>query len=225
MRQAGGSSRINMKSNITDQQYFGADLQLSEPNFDDETTVLSAHPVVPLDQVQPETPSVRRLGFGLAILVAAVVGALGASLIFKQREQQQAPAVVETATPIDGQATPQGQLQAGANGDTSASDTFAAASTNEVPKRELHRDGVIPKAGNSSAPIATAKPSQAANVQQDNEGDELDERELRRAERRDARRPRRIAERAERGDGGGHRRRSPDDLLRIREIFEGSPRP
>ena len=57
---------------------------------------------------------------------------------------------------------------------------------------------------------ASVRPDDAANV-------EMDDRRLRREERREARRLRR--------ERRNSREQSGDDLMRIREIFEGTPRP
>ena len=75
-----------MESNITEPEHFSNDA-LTEPHFDEEATMLSARPVVPLEEIRAETNSRRRLAFGLSILVALVIGALGATLIYKHRQQ------------------------------------------------------------------------------------------------------------------------------------------
>jgi hypothetical protein len=54
---------------------------------------------------------------------------------------------------------------------------------------------------------------------------QLDEKELRRAERMEERRLKRAADREAKREARGRKSGSSDDLLRIREIFEGSPRP
>jgi len=213
-----------MESNITDQQYFGSDLQLSEPNFDDETTLLSARRVVPLGDVRSR-PSGRRWRFGLAIVVAVMAGALGATVIFRQRDQNQAPAIVKTTSSTDEQVVPEGQPKAGAGGATSDSSVSASASSNEISTPEQHKDSVTPKTRRSTPLVSAKKSKQAADVFEDQDSDELDQRELRRAERIEARRLRRAAERESRREDRGNKNRSRDDLLRIRDIFEGSPRP
>jgi hypothetical protein len=213
-----------MESNITDQQYFGSDLQLSEPNFDDETTVLSARRVVPLGDV-PGRPSGRRWGFGLAIVFAVMAGALGATVIFRQRDQNQAPAIVNTTSSSDDHVVPEGQPQAGVGGATTDSSVSASGSSNEVSTPELKKDSVIPKTRRTTPLVSAKKSKQAADVFEDQDSDDLDQRELRRAERIEARRRWRAAEREYRREDRGHKNRSRDDLLRIRDIFEGSPRP
>lgn len=186
-----------MESNITDQQYLAADLQLSEPHFDEEATVLSARPVVPLHEVRTGARSSRRLGFGLAILVALLVGAFGATLIYQQRGQKEEEAIAEPASSISEPAVQEGPV-AGASG--SAVDLNGSA-----PSFAVNTDA------------GTTRPPLYAPAQEN-------KREMRRAERIEARRERE-AERQTNRDARGHKNQPSDDLLRIREIFEGSRRP
>src|SRR5258705_9508084 len=101
-----------MESNIKNQQCSGVDLHLAEPHFDEEATLLSARPVVPLREVRPETRSGRRSALGLAMAISVMAGALGATLIYKQRGQKQA-GIVETATEVS---EPKAQPPSGAGG-------------------------------------------------------------------------------------------------------------
>jgi len=213
-----------MESNITDQQYFGTDLQLSEPHFDEEATLLSARPVVPLGDVRAAARSGRRLAFGLAMVVAVMAGAFGATLIHKQSGQKQATAIVETGTPLPEPAVPEGQplsVAAGAISDSPASSV--AENVDDVAMPEVHKDGATTET-RKSAPLFSAK-SGPKETPQNGAGNQPDERELRRAERMEARRLRRNAEREAKREARGRKSQSSDDLFRIREIFEGSPRP
>jgi len=215
--------RINMESNITDQQYFGANLQLSEPHFDEEATLLSARPVVPLGDVRAEARSGRRLAFGLAMVVAVMAGAFGATLIYMQRGQKQATAIVETGTPLPEPTVPQGQPLSGAGGAISDSHASSVAeNVDDVATREVHKD--VTTKTRKAAPLFSAKSGRAKETLQ-NGANQPDERELRRADRMEARRLRRNAEREAKREARGHKSQSSGDLLRIREIFEGSPRP
>ena len=212
-----------MESNITDQQYFDTDLQLSEPRFDEEATLLSARPVVPLDDVRVEPRSGRRLAFGLAMLVAVMAGAFGATIIYKQWGQKQATAIVETGTPLAEPVVPQGQLLSGAAGAISDSVTPSVTENpGDVPAREVHQDGAGTKIG-KSAPLASATSGRAKG--QDQNSNQPDEGELRRAERKETRRLIKDAEREAKREARGHKGKASDELLRIREIFEGLPRP
>ena len=55
---------------------------LSMPHFDEEATLLSARPVVPLHEVQVETGSRGRVIFALTIVAAILVGAISATYWF-----------------------------------------------------------------------------------------------------------------------------------------------
>ena len=215
---------INMESNTTDQQYFGADLQLSEPHFDEEATLLSARRVVPLGEVRTKARSGRRLAFGLAIVVAIMAGAFGAALIYKQSGQSQATAIEDEGTPISERVVPEGQPLSGAGGATT--DSHASSVAQNVATGEAHNNGAVTEI-RRIAPLSSrsAKSGRADETLQNVAGSQRDERELRRAERMEARRLRRNVQRETKREARGQRSRSSDDLLRIRELFEGSPKP
>lgn len=215
-----------MESNINDQQYLGADLQLSEPHFDEEATVLSARPVVPLHEVRAGARSGRRLGFGLAILVALLVGAFGATLIYQQRGQKEGKTIAESASSISEPAVQEGPV-AGASGsavDSNESAPSIAENTNTGTTRQALNAPAPTQAKEPppqvlrSARVGRGKTGQSEAINQE------DKRQMRRAERMEARRERK-AERQAKRDAGGHKNQPADDLLRIREIFEGSRRP
>jgi len=187
-----------MESNIKNQQSSGTDLHLSEPHFDEEATLLSARPVVPLRDVTPETRSGRRLALGLAMAVSVMAGALGATLIYKQRGQKPATGIVETATAVPESKTPLSGA-GGAISESPASVPSMSENLNDVATREVRSAGDITH--------------------------RQDEMAMRRAERMEARRLRRDAEREAKRETRSHKGQSSRDLLRIREIFEGSPRP
>jgi len=210
-----------MESNITDQQSFGTDLQLSEPHFDEEATLLSARPVVRLSDVRTEARSGKRLAFGLAMVIAVMAGAFGASLIYRQRGQKEATAIVETSPPPPQPAVSptvaRAQPLSGADGAISDSNaSLLAESVDDMATRGERSD---------SASSETRKPGRLKETWQSEAGNQPDERELRREERMEARRLRRIADREAKRDARSHKSHSSDDLLRIREIFEGPLRP
>jgi hypothetical protein len=208
---------FNMESNITDEQYFGTDLQLSEPHFDEEATLLSARPVVRLSDVRTEAGSGKRLAFGLAMVIAVMAGAFGASLIYKQRGQKEATAIVESGPPLPQSAVSptvaRAQPLSGAEG--------AISDSNASPLAESVAD-MATRGERSDSASETRKPGRLKEILRNGASNQPDERELRRQERRETRRLRRIAEQRGTRD---HKNQSSDDLLRIREIFEGSPRP
>ena len=187
------------------------EMPLAEPHFDEEATLLSAQPVVPLEEIVAEKRSGKRLMFGLAMVFSLIVGALGGTLIYKQRGHDQSTTIVDTAVPgADGIAvdesvpvSPVAEQAPAAGTGTLPESSAVPAEIKSVPSRLL-------RAGSSRA---GTKEKKLASVE--------DERELRRAERIEARRLRRKSEREE----ARRYRERTDDVLRIREIFEGSRRP
>src|SRR6266576_518125 len=87
-----------MEANNTDQAYFDDAVPLTEPHFDEEATVLSARPVVPLAEIKEEERSRKRLLMGLAMAGSLMLGALATSFVYKQRGERQSEAV-GTAVP------------------------------------------------------------------------------------------------------------------------------
>jgi len=87
-----------MESNNINQEYFEGAVSLDEPHFDEEATVLSARPVVPLQEIKAEEQSRKRLIVGLAMACSLTMGALAATLVYKQRGEGQSTAI-STAVP------------------------------------------------------------------------------------------------------------------------------
>lgn len=215
-----------MESNIKNQQSSGADLHLSEPHFDEEATLLSARPVVPLREVRLETRSGRRLALGLAMAISVMAGALGATLIYKQRGQKQATGIVERATGVSGPKAQPLSGAAGAISESPASTPSVSEDLNAVTRREVQSAGDITEPSKAAPLFSPGAESGRANDTQQSEADNRqDEGAMRRAERMEARRLRRDAAREAKRETRGHKSQSSSDLLRIREIFEGSPRP
>ena len=211
-----------MEADIRKPDFTQGEIALVEPHFDEESTLLSARPVVPLEEVRSEGRSRRRLMFGVALVVALVVGLVVGTLIFKQGYQQGTDAAVEEDT-FAGESSQPVTIQAGAAGGAPVDETAAA-----VPGAE-NNSADIPT---TSAPVAkkevspparvdspTSRRTQEARPLQTPDRAESDI-EARRAARKEERRRLRREERRE-----ARRNRDSDDLLKIREIFEGSPRP
>src|SRR5688572_17562864 len=79
----------------------GFDPDLSLPHFDEDATLLSARPVVPLQQVKSETRSRRHMIFGLTILAAILLGAISATLLLMQSGQNpESAAETEGSQPV-----------------------------------------------------------------------------------------------------------------------------
>ncbi|HUS12027.1 MAG TPA: hypothetical protein VMZ30_16300 [Pyrinomonadaceae bacterium] len=201
-----------MEANTTDRH--GLELPLGEPHFDEEATLLSAQPVVPLEEIAAEQRSGRWLAFGVAMAISLVLGALGGTLIYRQRGHQQPTAIIDTAVP-------------GAEGITA-----------DEPVVEPSVAEAIAEAGTGTLPDSSGAPAITKSAPSRPRGGEplkvevrekklpnvTGETELRRAERIEARQLRRKSERQAQKAARRYGNRS-DDVLRIREIFEGSPRP
>ena len=199
-----------MESNSANQEDLGA-AELGEPHFDEEATVLSARPVVALEVVKAEERSKKHLLFGLAIACSLMMGALAAKLIYKQRGNGQVPAI---GTAVSGAAIAAGEPASN------------PATPEKVQSAGVSGQGAAKTAGVKSAPaISGSAPATVVDMRPDESlPPQVDERELTRPERIYARRLRRRAERQARQESGGSERKSSDDLLRIRDIFEGPAR-
>jgi hypothetical protein len=188
---------------------------LTEPHFDEEATVLSAQPVVPLRKIEAKERSGKRIALGLTVMLSLLVGALGGAVIYKQRGQKQSTAVLDAAIPgVEGVAIAEPLPAA----------EVAEPVTKAEPAPETKQLPVIaaPAAATKSVEsrprrVEAAKRAKQAPV-------ETGDWEQQRAERIEAWRARRKQEREEMKEARRYRNRA-DDLLRIREIFEGSRRP
>jgi hypothetical protein len=195
------------------------DPDLSLPHFDEDATLLSARPVVPLHEVKSETRSRRRVIFGLTILAAILLGAISATLMLMQSAQNpESAAEIEVSQPA---VTSSGAAGGSTSERVEARAPVAREPVEEPSAREVPSDRDFSVKKRSTAPIlrGSVKPAGASRSSREREEDfEDDARELRRMERKNTRRE----ARRERRD---RREQRVDDLLRIREIFEGSPRP
>ncbi|MFN2509894.1 MAG: hypothetical protein ABR568_00455 [Pyrinomonadaceae bacterium] len=192
------------------------DPDLSLPHFDEDVTLLSARPVVPLHEVKSETLSRRRVIFGLTILAAILLGAISATLLLMQSGQNPEsvaePEVVQPAESAAGGSTAES---------AEARMPIARAPLEDSPAKEVSSERDFSTKKRPTEPVlrGSIKPARAGSPGRERDEDfENDERELRRSDRRNARREARRERRDRREQRG-------DDLLRIREIFEGSPRP
>lgn len=206
-----------MEAITTDEQ--NLDSVLTEPHFDEEATVLSARPVVPLNQIKTREKPRKWLVLGAAMLFSLLVGVLGASLIYKQRTQQ--PAILESDIPeVEGTGKSLDEPPAPAEkpltvaGSGQVPDTKPITITKAEPATRI-RKSLPPVPARVAAPTRTDERVTMA--------DSDDERERRRAERIEERRLRRSADWEEMREAR-RRRNSSDDLLRIRDIFEGPRR-
>jgi hypothetical protein len=199
-----------MDSNITNRQDFTSDLLLAEPHFDEEATLLSAQPVVPLEEIQAEKRSRRRLGFGMAIISALILGALGAKLIYRGGEEQATAIVSDVArggaASINEPAHAPSIVEGAAGATTGPLPNVPTAEAKSAPGNPVNKELIRQQA-------ARGKSSAQARVEK--------EQERRFASRRLDQEP----GRERRREARGHQGKSADGLSRIREIFEGPSRP
>jgi cytochrome c-type biogenesis protein CcmH/NrfG len=186
------------------------EMRLAEPHFDEEATLLSARPVVPLEEIVAVERSGKKLVFGVALVVSVIVGSFGGALIYKQRGQKQSVSIIDRAVSgVDAIAVDEPLAT------PSAAETVAEAGTGTLP------DNSAVPAEIKSVPSRSWRVVSRVETKEKRLVSVEDERALRRAERIEARRLRRKSEREE----ARRYRDRTDDVLRIREIFEGSRRP
>lgn len=204
-----------METNNRNQPYFEDAVTLTEPHFDEETTVLSARPVVPLEKIKDEENSRKRLLIGFAMACSLMLGALAATFVYRQRGQVQAAAIGTAVPGAAGIAVEQPVNSAPAAGNIRGA-VGGASPESETPTVEKKLpSSVSPRA----APIVAETKLKVSD------SPELENRGLIRAERINEQRLRHRLERQARRDSGGRQRKPADDLLRIRDIFEGPTRP
>lgn len=201
------------------------DLVSSEPHFDDERTLLSARPVVPLEKINSKTRHRKHWFLGGAFAVAMMLGAASALLAsyLKMRNVQDAPAAV---TQVDVPEAPVAVIQ-----NPPAENPVAAVeepSPEVTDAEESLAEESTPKKAHvkrRSVVVASAKPDDYVSDQSDSRRmseqdslhqirdnvlyDEWQERRARRVWRREQRRAERY----------NHR-----DLSNLDEIFEGRRR-
>jgi hypothetical protein len=208
----------------TERRFTRTEVRLDEPHFDEEATLLSAQPVVPLEEVKAKTRSKARLALALAIGGGLLIGLLAATLIYSYIGSSQ-PQVLETAATTE---QPAAALENSAGGAIGRVETPVTAD-DVTPQPVVTEEPPVEPAPVKTDP-ATAKPKIQQSTpktrpviivrdEPELEDDDDMDREARRAARQ-AKRQRRVTKEARR-----ERAQTTDDLLRIREIFEGSPRP
>jgi len=204
---------------------------VSKPQFDDERTLLSARPVVPLEKIDAKTRHRRHWFLGGAFAVAMMLGAASALLAsyIRMRNVQNAPAAVTQVdvpeeAPVAVSENPPAETPVAAVEETSPEVSPEMTATEESIPDDTPKKAPVKR---RSAVVAATKPddymSDPSDSRRMNEEDALhqirdnvlyDEWQERRA-RRVWRRERRRAERY-----NNHR-----DLSNLDEIFEGRKRP
>jgi hypothetical protein len=210
-----------------DQRFTRTEVRLDEPHFDEEATLLSAQPVVPLDEVKAKTRSKARLALASAIVGGLLIGLLTATLIYRYAGSND-PGVLETTSVTE---QPEEDQQNSAGGTTVEPEETAVVATKEektpIAAPEEPVDARPEPASAKPEPAALNAPESRPVIAADSSerADDQDvDLEIRRSERREERRERRRAAREARREPR-ERAQTTDDLLRIREIFEGTPRP
>jgi hypothetical protein len=202
-----------MESEITTAET-GLELPLAEPHFDDEATVLSARPVVPLDEVESyeqQTPSrfARGWVFGATIVGAMLLGVIVGATYYSYTNRQPSQPFVENeniVAGVDGMATePAGNSDAFVTA-SAVTDTTPADVGNEVALKETP---AVPQ------PVVSSNENKKPVARRVAVLTSPSSHEERKAARRLAKEQRKELER-ESGDR---------NLTRIREIFEGPQRP
>ena len=183
------------------------DLETEEPHFDDERTLLSAQPVVPLAAVS-QTQNRRRLMFIGAFVVAALLGAGAAIALVRFRQPVVAGSTVESNPAKASEQEPGAQSSETETPDVEASSEVqkaenAEASVTGQNKRPKYR--TVRRSSEPQVKISLRPADQASDDSQPRLIDQWQERRQRRVNPK---------------PDNNH----PSDLFRIREIFEG-PRP
>ena len=207
---------------------------VSQPHFVEERTLLSARPVVPLEQIKTRERSRRGLLLTSAIALSVLLGACTAlAMVYIQQRRSTQPAAIRSQSDATQQNQSEQVTRPSAPVEEAASVQKGAASpgarrgvSKTTPEQE--KRAVVVSASNTEkrriATIPSAKISRQNDVPVvDADADESDDprvndREMRRDQRREARRVWREEIRQRRVNSG-------DDLFRIREIFEGRRRP
>jgi len=216
-----------MESNITDQQFWSSESPLAEPHFDEELTLLSARPVVPIERLTRNTVSTSPWVFGFALAGAVLLGMSATALYYSQFRATGSKAVPNI----------EGEISSGAQGaateavahdepsivvtdttESTAGGSSVDSDTSAGVKAQAPSVSWTTRPLNSSNSASKKSPRLRATVVID-QGSEL---EYETHERLGAKREAKERKRANRV---GRDDKSSDQLLRIRDIFEGPQRP
>lgn len=213
-----------MEQDITEQRFLGSEPQLAEPHFDEEATLLSARPVVPLERVAAKRRLTRQWLFGLAMAGALLLGVAATAIYYSRLNNQQASLQGKVETNDPGvPATQSSESASGLDESPSIAGGAAAESDKADTSRNVKLDAPsAPPASASTSPDTAAgvrRPIRTPTTVVERSNRVLENREERRAARKEARQRNRELVRERRAS------KTSDDLLRIREIFEGPPRP
>jgi cytoskeletal protein RodZ len=207
-----------MESNITEQDFLNAEPALTEPHFDEEATLLSARPVVPLDEIKAKTRFRRPWVLGVAIVGMLLLGITTSAFYFSRQSAGASKSFDDSAaiaSGVEGHATESGRA-------SNSRPAVTQALPDPVTPTISNTDAAPDSPPSNSAPKTSKKPvAHLVDVITSNPGRYREEkiREARKAAREEEKERKREARRVMRDD------KSPDDLIRIREIFEGRHKP
>lgn len=210
-----------MELNIADQQFWSPDPPLAEPHFDEEVTLLSARPVVPIERFTRKRVSRRPWVFGFALAGALLLGASATALYYSQFRatgSQAVPNIEKVSSGAQGAVT-----EAVAHEEPPIDATEPTASTgsssvdSDTPARVKAQ---APSVSWTTRPLNSSKKSARlrATVVVDQSSEPTYETHERRGSKREAKE-------RKRANREGRDGKASDELLRIREIFEGPQRP
>jgi hypothetical protein len=213
-----------MDSNISNQQSWIPDTPLAEPHFDEEVTLLSAQPVVPIEQLTRKPVSTRPWVFGLALAGAILLGVSGTALYYSQFRatgSQPVPNIDKFSSGVQGAATEavtHNETAKDPTGTTGAGSSAVDSNTSSRVKAQAPAVSWTSRPPNFSNTAAKKSAHLRAPVVIDPDA----EAEYEIHDRRDAKRE---AKERKRENRIGRDHKSSDEVLRIREIFEGPHRP
>jgi hypothetical protein len=210
----------SMESNITDQQFWRPDSPLAQPHFDDEATLLSARPVVPIKKLSVNTGFARPWVFGFVLAGALFLGASATALYYSRFHASAAQPVSSLETVSSGAqgvaskpAALDEAADAGGSGSSTVDSTTSANLKAQVPDSWTTRPLNTSNAVSAKPVLRRAAVAPGRSSESDYET---------REERRVAKREAKEQKRANRERRAG---KHSDGVLRIRDIFEGPPRP
>jgi hypothetical protein len=219
-----------MESNIRDQQFWTPDSPPAQPHFDEEATLLSARPVVPIREITAKAGFSRPWVLGIALVSALLLGVTATAFYYSRlgtTELRSVTSIEAISSGVEGVASEPimlneiPEVRATESGSSLVDSNKSAVDSNKPAKLKTQTASVrsTSKPLNSSI-IVHPKPDhrQDREAIDPNAEAEYETRDERRAARREAKKLQRVDR--ERRVG-----KRSNEVLRIREIFEGPARP
>lgn len=212
-----------MQNEIMSEEYSNERPDLAQPHFDEEATLLSARPVVPLAVVEQATPTRvnfaksknrRDLLLAGASAAAVILGVFAGILFYSSSKPVASKVVVEEPAPATqaneetvAEISEADEVEAPLNS-TAGGARVDKAKAVVTDRRVTRKTAESDDGGRPKAQLFGVIRSRRALSRRENNH-----------EAREERRPRRVRRRQSSGA------QSPNELFRIGEIFEGAPRP